>query len=363
MTVKKSTPEQQLKAENGKKPAVNWALILSWGGTILLVAIMLAVLFQFNPLNALKSNEAVVSTPISDVKLPEIKSSGVDFALARYAEMDTAIPEGVRQYAIKYTVEEGDSIFAIAKKFSLQPESILYANFDLLNDDPTFLLPGWRLTIPPTDGVYYKWKEGDTLEKVAEKYYVDVADITSWPSNKLDVQNPDTTGLEYVMIPGGYREIQSWITPLEYTARSGATRVIAGEGGCQAPATGPVGTGGFITPTGGFEVSGFDFTSYHLGVDLTAYEGSPIYASDNGTVLYAGWNTSGYGNLIVIDHNNGYETLYAHLSQIYVYCGEGVAQGTVIGAAGSTGKSTGAHLHFEIRYYNSFINPWQVFGF
>lgn len=363
MTAKKATPEPQATVEEPKKTVPNWAMILSWGGTLLLVAIMIAVLFKFNPLTAFNSNEEVASTPVTDITLPEISMAGADFAPVRGIELDTTIPEGTRQYAVKYTVEEGDSIFAIAKKFSLQPETILYANFDLLNDDPTFLSPGWRLTIPPTDGVYYQWKEGDSLEKLAEKYYVDVEDILTWPSNRLDITTPNTSGLEYVMIPGGYREIQSWITPLEYAARSGATRVIAGEGGCQAPSSGPVGTTAFMTPTGGYEVSGFDFTNYHLGVDLTAYEGSPIYAADNGTVLYAGWNTSGYGNLIVIDHNNGYETLYAHLSQIYVTCGQGVARGTTIGAAGSTGKSTGAHLHFEIRYYNSFINPWQVFGF
>lgn len=365
MTVKKNTPEPQVKMEEKRKPAaVNWTAILSWGGTFLLVAVLVCVLFKFNPFEFinLKGHTEIPQENLN-LALPEIVAAGVDYAPVRHVELNTTIPEDSRPFAIKYTVEEGDSIFAISKKFHLKPESILWANYDLLNDDPTYLNPGWRLTIPPTDGIYYKWKEGDTLEKIAEKYYASVDDIVSWPSNKMDITNPVTTGLEYVMIPGGYRDMQPWIVPLAFSPRSGATRVIAGPGGCEAPASGPMGSTAFMYPTGTSDVSGFDFTSYHLGVDLTAFEGSPIYASDSGTVIYAGWNSSGYGNLVVIDHNNGWETLYAHLSQIYVSCGQGVARGTIIGAAGSTGRSTGSHLHFEVRQLGGFVNPWSVLGY
>jgi murein DD-endopeptidase MepM/ murein hydrolase activator NlpD len=289
-------------------------------------------------------------------------TGGVEYALVREANIDTYIPEGQRQFPVKYTIEAGDSIFAISKKFALKPESILWANYDLLNDDPTYLAVGWKLTIPPTDGIYYEWKEGDSLEKVAEKFKANVNDIISWPSNKLDITNPDTSNLEYVMIPGGSRELQPWIIPLEFSPRSGASRTIAGPGGCEVPTTGPIGTTAFIWPSYNHYLSGFDFSSYHLAIDIAAGAGSPVFASDYGTVIYAGWNDTGYGNLVVIDHNNGYETLYAHLSQFYVYCGRGVAQGETIATAGNTGKSTGSHLHFEIRYFGGFINPWSVLG-
>lgn len=363
-------PETQAKeqpAETGQQSASrakSWAVILSWIGTLLLVAVLLAILFQFNPLKKLnKEAEPVQVAESSPVDLPELTRSRADYALVRAVDPDTVLPEGTRHFAIKYTVEEGDTIFGIAKKFDLDAESILYANYDVLNDDPTFLSPGWRLTIPPTDGVYYKWKEGDSLEKIAEKYYVSVADIVRWPSNRMDITMPSTEGLEYVMIPGGYRAIKSWIVPIAYTSGSGATRVIGGPGGCESTNYAYVGSGSFIFPTSQTGLSGFDFSSYHLAVDLSAWTGDPVYAADYGTVVYAGWNDSGYGNLVVIDHGNGYESLYAHLSQVYVSCGQGVYQGAVVGAAGNTGRSYGSHLHFEVRLNGGFVNPWSVMGY
>ena len=350
--------------EKNKSLAKSWSVILSWAGTLLLVAVLLAILFQYNPfIKDVKEAEPVQVAVSNPVDLPEISRSRADFALIRAVKPDTEIPEGTRHFAITYTIEEGDTIFGIANKFDLEAESILYANYDLLNDDPTYLRPGWRLTIPPTDGVYYEWKEGDTLQKVAEKYYVDVDDIIRWPSNHLDITQLSTQGLEYVMIPDGYREIKSWIVPLPYTSGSGATRLIAGPGGCASTSYAYIGSGSFIFPTGNTSLSGFDFSSYHLAIDLTAWTGDPIYASDYGTVVYAGWNDSGYGNVVVIDHGNGYETLYAHLSQVYVYCGQGVYQGQVIGAAGDTGRSYGSHLHFEVRLNGGFVNPWSVLGY
>lgn len=349
-------PEQQVKQAN-----IPWAAILSWGGTLLVVMVLLAMLFKFNPFK--KSSDITqleVAETGNSIELPALTNTRGDFSIVRVVSLDTDVPEGIRHFAIKYTVEEGDSIFAISKLFNLKPETILWANYDLLHDDPTFLNPGWRLTIPPTDGIYYQWKEGDSLEKVAEKYYANVADIIRWPSNHMDITNPSTEGLEFVMIPGGFREIQSWIVPLAYTPGSGATRVIVGPGSC--PSTNYVlyGTTGFIWPAGQHSISGFDFSSYHLAIDIAAGTGDQIYAADNGTVVYAGWNDSGYGNMVVIDHGNGYETLYGHLSQVFVYCGQGVYAGTVIGAAGNTGRSYGSHLHFEVRLNGGFVNPWSV---
>jgi len=358
---------QEVQAEEPKTtPArtIKWIPILSWGVTALLVASLVLVLLKINPFE----KEVIAAPEVNtqgqvNVPLPEYQNTTRNYSVVRLADFDTSVPNGIRQYPIKYSVEEGDSIFAIAKKFNLEPETILWANFDLLDDDPTFLSPGWRLTIPPTDGIYYKWKEGDDLNKVAEKYYADVEDIISWPANHMDINNPSTEGIEYVMIPDGWRELVPWIIPFDFAPRAGVTRVVSGPGGCEAPAYGPMGSGGFIWPVSARYLTGFDFTSYHLGIDIAASTGTPIVASDTGTVIYSGWNDTGYGYMVAIDHNNGFQTLYAHMSSLAVSCGDNIGAGTYIGAAGSTGRSTGAHLHYEVRYNGGFINPWQVLGY
>ncbi len=131
-----------------------------------------------------------------------------------------------------------------------------------------------------------------------------------------------------------------------------------GEGACFDAAYAPIGSGYFIWPADNHYLSGYDYSIYHLGLDVTVWLGDAIYAADAGAVVYAGWNDWGYGNLIIIDHGNGWHTLYGHLSQVNVVCGQGVAQGELIGLAGSTGHSTGPHLHFEMRAGDGRVNPW-----
>lgn len=369
MSSKEETTET--REEEAKKTSVfpkNFGLVLSWVITILLVASLVLILLDFNPLKKEEQTSAVIeSNPAENIPMPNLVAGLPMNAVMRVANLDTTVPEGVRQFPIKYTVVEGDTMFGIAKNFGIDPETILWANYDYFYDDPTIpLVPGWRLTIPPTDGVYYEWKEGDTLEKIAQKYStwyykVDVEDIITWPGNGLDINNPESNLLvdKNVMIPGG-EKLVSWIVPVDFAPRSGATKTIAGIGGCPVPEGGPIGSGSFIWPGGAHYLSGFDFSSSHLGIDIAAGVGTPIYAADSGTVVYAGWNDSGYGNLVAIDHNNGYKTIYAHLDSIGVRCGDQVYQGDFIGFSGSTGKSTGGHLHFEIRYFSQYVNPWQV---
>ncbi|HCS41085.1 MAG TPA: hypothetical protein DIW44_16115 [Anaerolineaceae bacterium] len=361
---------ETLKAETQKvetvkvsRPPLDWGTVLSWGVTGLMVAGLVLVLLK---VNLFKSETGVTETidPVQtlSVPLPSLASGLPVDDLIRIANIDTTVPDGVRQFAVKYTVVPGDSLFTIAKIYGVTAESILWANYDLLNDDPTFLKEGWVLTIPPTNGIYYKWKEGDTIEKIATKYYADPEDIITWPGNHLDIANLNTENLidVNVMIPGGYRDVVSWITPVDFAPRSGATQSIAGPGGCITPETGPIGSGFFQWPVVNNYLSGFGFTSYHLGIDLAAGEGSAVVAADSGTVVYAGWNDSGYGNLVAIDHNNGDKTIYAHLSQLYVKCGDNVNSGSMIALSGNTGKSTGGHLHFEIRRNGQYLNPFQV---
>ena len=133
-----------------------------------------------------------------------------------------------------------------------------------------------------------------------------------------------------------------------------------GAGACTGSYEGAYGTGAFIWPADNHTLSGNDYWSGHLAIDIGAGEGARIYAADSGVVVFAGWATGGYGNMVMIDHGNGYQTLYAHLSQVSTHCGRSVAQGALIGYSGSTGNSTGPHLHFEVRYQGGFISPWFV---
>jgi LysM repeat protein len=364
---KKLTPEEPTPkvVKTSSKKSFPWVAVISWSVTGLLVGVLLLVLFQRSLFTqAVATPGAIESTPTPlSIDLPPIPttSSSGPVAIGRDPNLDTNVPDGVRQAVVHYTVVAGDSIFSIAKQFNLKPETILWANYNYFQDVATTVISiGWVLSIPPTDGILYKWKDGDSLTKVADQYGVDQANIISWPSNHLEIGNPKISTGSLVMIPGGSRPLTSWIQVVAYAPKSGVTRVVAGPGGCQVPDGGPVGSTAFIWPSLNHYLSGYDFTSYHEGIDIAAGTGDAVWASDNGTVVYAGWNSSGYGNMVMIDHNNGYATLYGHLSAVYVQCGNFVYQSTPIGAAGATGNTTGPHIHFEVRYNGGFINPWTV---
>ena len=144
-----------------------------------------------------------------------------------------------------------------------------------------------------------------------------------------------------------------------YESRLPGEPAWGGAAACAGLVNAPIGTGAFQWPTDQHYLSGYDYDPLvHPGLDLAAGQGDSIYAAEAGAVVYAGWNDQGYGELIILDHGDGWHTLYAHLSQINVTCGQGVQRGTVIGLAGSTGHSTGPHLHFEMRSLAGRVNPW-----
>jgi hypothetical protein len=247
-------------------------------------------------------------------------------------------------------------VFAIAQKYEIEPETVLWANYDVMQDDPHNLKPGMSLVIPPTDGIYYQWKDGDTLEAIANEYEAEVDNILGWPGNDIDLTNPKIDPSSWVMIPGGQREFVQWLIPTVATGSSGTSNVS--ESACPG---GAVGSGAFVWPADNRYLSGNDYWSGHLAIDIAAGEGAPVYAADSGVVTMAqGGYNYGYGNVIQIDHGNGYSTLYAHLSTIGVGQCESVYAGQWIGGSGNTGNSQGAHLHFEVRQDGGFINPWFV---
>jgi murein DD-endopeptidase MepM/ murein hydrolase activator NlpD len=301
-----------------------------------------------------------ISPEVLAAEIPDFQQSNTSQFIQRNITLNTIIPNRSREETVEYTVEKGDSVFGIAKKFNISPETVLWANEDQLNDSPDMLSPGMTLKIPPVDGVYYKWKENDTLESVAQQFKAKVEDIVNWPGNKMDLTNPKVQVDEWVMVPDGEREFRSWIVPQIARGKAGVSKSVYGPGACEGTYDGAYGSGWFAWPSASHVLSGNDFWSGHLGIDIAAFVGDAVYASDNGVVVFAGWSTGGYGNMVMIDHGNGYQTVYGHMSAVAVGCGQSVYQGQYIGAAGSTGNSTGPHLHFEIRLYGQFINPWYV---
>jgi murein DD-endopeptidase MepM/ murein hydrolase activator NlpD len=261
---------------------------------------------------------------------------------------------------ISYTVKSGDSIFSIAKNFNIKPETLLWANYDLLKDNPDMLSLDMELKIPPIDGVYYKWVDGDIVDAVATKFKAQPQDIMNWPSNNMDLTDPQVEPGQMVLIPGGQREFVSWIVPTIPRERAGVSKSVYGAGACAGSYEGAFGTGFFVWPSANRVLSGNDYWPGHLAIDIAAAVGDGVFASDSGVVVFSGWANGGYGYMVMVDHGNGYQTVYAHLSQAIARCGQSVNQGAYIGAAGSTGNSTGAHLHFEVRYFGGFVNPWSV---
>lgn len=350
-----------------------WLPAISWGIAILLAGMIIVLLVQKWMFGISVFAESNAPTPIPLVVeevIPE--QSAAVAALPGYELVDnitslyrrtnphTIIPTRARTEAETYMVQTGDSVFSIANQYKVKPETVLWANYELLDDNPNMLSVGMELVIPPVDGVYYTWKENDSIEKVAGQFQVTSDKILSWPNNKLDLTDPWIEPGTTVMIPDGWRENRQWLVPTIWAANSGASRNISGPGACELPGMTAFGTGSFIWPTGNHYLSGNDYWSGHLGIDIAAATGAPVVAADSGLVVYAGSIGGGYGLMVMMDHGNGYHTLYAHLSQINTNCGANVYQGSLIGLAGSTGNSTGPHLHFETRYQGGFINPWYV---
>jgi murein DD-endopeptidase MepM/ murein hydrolase activator NlpD len=279
--------------------------------------------------DAAPSTEVVTGSPYTSV--------AAQARIARQAQVHTAIPERPRLEVISYTVQAGDTAEKIADAYGLLPTTLLWSNPEM-EKMPDLLNVGQVLTILPIDGVYHTVAPSDTLESLAETYKVDVSAITGCPFNTIPTDGLLIEGAS-VIVPGGTkpylaREVTTYAGPVPDTTQS---------------------SGVFAWPASGVLTQGYWYA--HRAIDIGGFVGSAIRASDGGYVSFAGWTDIGYGYLVVLNHENNYQTYYAHLSDIYVYEGQSVSAGDVIGAMGSTGNSTGPHLHFEVRYDGYPTNP------
>jgi murein DD-endopeptidase MepM/ murein hydrolase activator NlpD len=266
-------------------------------------------------------------------------------ALFQAPVVHTTIPERLRREVITYVVQRGDNLLKIAAEFNLEQDTLMWAN-PALERNPDLLRPGQEIVVLPIDGVYHTVVKGDTLAKIAKKYEANVDDIVQCVYNNLDSENPQIALDDKLIVPGGVKPyISRFVTAYQGTIPQDAKR----------------GTGIFSWPATGILTDRFGFRTlsgrWHSGLDISGYTGADVSASDSGFVTFAGWSKSGYGNLVIIDHRNGFETRYAHLSTILVSAGQSVGKGQLVSLMGSTGNSTGPHLHFEIREKGVRKNP------
>ena len=342
--------------------------------TILVMLVMVWVLRRFY-INADGSmvTQLQIPDPAQAITAPELlmpplnASAQATGGVQRDTAVDTILPVRNRSDLSTYTVEPGDSLFSIATRFGLLPETVLWSNRYNISDDPHMIYPGQTLVIMPVDGTVHVWSAGEGLNGVAEFYQVTPEAIINWPGNNLhlatlgDLANPNIEPGTMLVIPGGKGEFSDWRIP-RITREDPAAAVNVGPGACPESYDGVLGTLNFTWPVSSHNLSGYDYapSANHFGIDISGNIGDPVSAVDNGVVVYAGWNDWDYGNMVVVDHGQGWQSLYAHMSTVDVVCGQEVYSGDLVGTIGETGMAFGPHLHFELRNdeYGR-VNPWD----
>jgi len=255
---------------------------------------------------------------------------------------ETKLSEKPRDKVITYTVQKGDTLSTIAKKFGISTETIKWEN-DLISDTVNV---GDTLDILPVTGVAYKVQRGESIYTIAKKLDSDPQKIVDFPFN--DFANPETFSLvegQMLIVPDGVKPAaQPTFKKQVFIA--------------QGPSSTAFSSGGFTWPVHG-QISQFA-SWYHMGIDITSPYGSALVAAKSGVVkaISTGSYDGGYGNSVYIDHGGGVETHYAHMGNVSVGVGQTVVGGsTVIGSIGLTGRTTGPHVHLELRQNGALVNP------
>lgn len=270
--------------------------------------------------------------------------SSVLSASTQAQQTETLISDKVRDTVIDYTVQPGDTVSSIAEKFGISIDTIRWQNDLTSQDDITI---GETLEILPVTGVSHKVEKGDTVYSIAKQYNASPQAIVDFPFNSF--VNDETFELaigQTIIVPNGAITSETPWNPAAYVQQT-------------TPNAGTVtASGQFIWPVGGVITQYFSW--YHPAIDIANSAAPNVLAADSGTIIASGWDSTGYGNKVIIDHGNGYETLYAHLALIYVVAGQTVHRGDAIGRMGSTGRSTGLHTHFEVILNGVHIDPLSV---
>lgn len=258
----------------------------------------------------------------------------------------------VRRETIEYTIEDGDTISTIAEKFGIGVSSILWEN-DL--NAQSIIRPGDVLKILPVSGITHKVASGESIKSLANKYSVSEKDIIN--TNDLLPTQSLTIG-QKLIIPGGKKQEYASFKPKTYSGFSVIKDIVKPISNIIKPKDrqyAPNISNRMTWPTAGYRITQY-FSWRHFAVDVANHVGTPLYAADAGVVEFSGWS-NGYGNNVVVNHGGGKKTRYAHASKLYVTKGDRVDKGEQIAAMGSTGWSTGSHIHFEVIINGVKYNP------
>lgn len=260
-----------------------------------------------------------------------------------------------------YVVEAGDTLTSIAAKFALQPQTVLWANYDQLFDVPDFLMPGMQLTILPVDGVYHQVGGGDNVENIAAFFAANAQAIIDWEGNAIDANNPVIFAGQWLLVPGGQRASRNRTMPNLAAYAMAVSPLEFGSGACpQNSQQAASASGDYAWPVNSHDIAGDGYTDVHPAIDIAVSIGEPVLAADEGVVVYSGWSNFGHGQVVLLDHGNGDFTLYAGLGSTTAVCGALVRKGQQVGLGGVTGHPSSPFVHFEVRRNGENIDPLSV---
>jgi murein DD-endopeptidase MepM/ murein hydrolase activator NlpD len=308
---------------------------------IVTTIIMLAAFSVFSLGEIFSSSTLIVNQPVS----ADYLVSTNDIIPKKEIALTTLPDARKRSESFVYNVEPGDTLFSIGEKFKISTDALKYVNG---LTDTSILRIGQEVIVPPTAGLVHKVESGDTLTSIAEKYEVPVQAIADF--NYLLDTSRLALGTELV-IPGG--KVPKYVPPVVIMDTGFSSLGSAGQASPNKSLC--------VWPTTMRYISQY-FSWYHNGVDIASPTGSsmpPLLSCMSGVVVRAGWDPWGLGLHVRIDHGNGYETVYGHMSRIDVSYGESVKRGEVIGLMGSTGRSTGPHVHFMVKYNGAPQDPFK----
>ncbi|MDO8451622.1 MAG: M23 family metallopeptidase [bacterium] len=276
------------------------------------------------------SYPGAIPSSLSEYTAPSAVVSSLD--LSEYG-VETVVSKKPRDQVIIHIIQEGDTLGSIAEKFGVSIDTIKWAN-DIKKDSLTI---GQQLKIPPVSGIVHKVKEGETIYTIAKKYKTDAQKIVNFPFNDFSDLETFTLAVgQTLIVPDG-------VQPQAPAILLPVPPVFAG------------GTGQFQWPAGGI-ISQYPVW-YHNALDIANSAAPGIAAAEAGQIVSVEHLRYGYGKHIIISHGGGLSSLYAHLQDTYVKPGDRVARGQIIGKMGSTGRSSGTHLHFEVRKNGVIVNP------